>query len=84
MSLFELRMLRDEKIIFPGRTCILNHTRNSSTTVCPLVQGGNPRALARGLPPVQADKRGITFYITHISVGLFRMKYFVLNFAISG
>ena len=34
--------------------------RISYTTVCPLVRGDNPRALASGLSPVQADKHGIT------------------------
>ena len=29
---------------------------NSYTEVCPSVRGDNPRALARGLSPVQADK----------------------------
>ena len=53
--------------------------------VCPPVRGDNPRALARGLSPVQADKPWYYyFYITLKSVDLGCMKYFMLKFAISG
>ena len=47
---------------------------NSYTTVYPPVRGDNPRALASGVSPVQADK---PWY------NLISMKYFMLKFAIS-
>ena len=37
---------------------------------CPPVRGDNSRALANGLSCVQANKHGITIYVTYISVDL--------------
>ena len=36
---------------------------NSYTAVCPPVRGDNPRALASGLAPVQADKPFYNYFI---------------------
>ena len=41
---------------------------NSLTTVCPPVQGDNPRALASGLFPVQVDKPSYNYFIPPSSV----------------
>ena len=43
---------------------------------CPPVHGDNPRALASGLSYVQVDKRGITIFITYISVDLAHYEIF--------
>ena len=54
---------------------------------CPPVRGDNPRALASGLSPVQANKPWyyyLPFYITLAVKTLLSMKYFVLKFLISG
>ena len=53
--------------------------------VCPPVRGDSPRALARGLSPVHADKLWYNYSIPPSFVQtLFSMKYFVLKFAIFG
>ena len=58
---------------------------NSYTMVCPPVRGDNPRALASGLSPVQADEPWYNYFIPLSSMWtLLRMKYFVLKFAITG
>ena len=52
--------------------------------VCPPVRE-DPRALASGLFPVQADKPWYNYYIPPALVlTFFIMKYFTLKFAISG
>ena len=38
-------------------------TSNSYTMICPSVRGDNPRALASGLSPVQADKPCCSYFI---------------------
>ena len=40
-----------------------NKLCNSYTMVCPSVGGDNPRALARGLSPVQADKPWYNYFM---------------------
>ena len=53
--------------------------------VCPPVRGDNPRVLASGLSPLQADKSWYNYFIPRSSVKtLLSMKYFVLMFAIFG
>ena len=47
--------------------CLSRDTSNSYTTVCPPVRGDNPRALASGLSPVQADKPWYYFNTTLLS-----------------
>ena len=53
--------------------------------VCPPVRGDNPRALASGLSPGQADKLWYNYSIPPSFVQtLLSMKYLVLKFAIFG
>ena len=48
--------------------------------VCPPIRGDNPRALTRGLSPVQADKQWYYYFIAPSSLyTLLSMKYLVLR-----
>ena len=57
---------------------------NSYTIVCPPVRGDNPRALASGFSPVQADKLCYNYCIPPLIVqNLLSAKYFVLKLVFS-
>ena len=59
--------------------------RYSYPMVCPPERGDNPRALAGGLSPVQADKTWYNYFIPPSSIyTMFCMNHSVLKFAVSG
>ena len=52
--------------------------------VCPPARGDNPRALARGISPVQTDKPWYNYFATLISVNRAHYEIFHAIFAILG
>ena len=63
---------------FLGIFIVCNILGNNYTRVCPPVGGDNPRALASGLSPAQADKTWYNYFIPPplISVDIVQFEIF--------
>ena len=80
-QVFRLRKTRSVNLKVKLNSPSLLWICNSYTMVCPTVRGDNPRALASGSSPAQADKPWCNYLYRPQT--LLSVEYIVLKFAIS-